>query len=112
MKTEMSEMKHTKGPWLRAESCIYSLMQDGWRKGEPLMVNRVTISTYFHKEVSDEEREATRNLIAAAPDLLRALVRMELAFLAVLRGKTVRDADEVIAEATSARAKAQGHAHD
>ncbi|GAA0696111.1 hypothetical protein ISN75_06645 [Dyella marensis] len=59
-----------------------------------------------------EAAEARANLISAAPDLLQALARMELAFRAVLRGKPVRDADEVIAEATSAIAKAQGHDHE
>jgi len=51
----------------------------------------------------------TAELIAAAPDLISALERMESAFHLVLQGKPIRDADEVLAEAHVALAKAKGH---
>ena len=47
--------------------------------------------------------------LAVAPELLSALERMEFAFHLLLQGKSVRDADEVFAEARKAIAKAKGH---
>lgn len=101
----MSEMKHTPGPWVRNHSG-----QLVGSNGDMVLLAKsgFGMATAFEHP----ERVANTLLAESAPDLLQALVRMELAFLAVLRGTPVRDADEVIAEATSARAKAQGHAHD
>jgi hypothetical protein len=66
----------TPGPWRNDGRSIYALVQDGWRRGEPLMVNRF----YVHVQcgsgrvsATPDELDANARLIAAAPDLLVAL---------------------------------------
>lgn len=93
----MSEAKHTLGPWVRGD-------------GDP---HRILSSSTWDcvAEVNDAlpDSEANANLIAAAPDLLSALERMECTFYLLLQGKLHRDADEVLAKAQAALDKAQGH---
>jgi hypothetical protein len=76
----MDEPGWTKGPWLIASgSTVYALMQDGWHKGEPHMVNR--FSAHFQNGGRDSapsyEIEANARLGAAAPDLAEACANAE-----------------------------------
>ena len=68
------ETKHTKGEWIRDGKFIYSLIQDGWNKGEPQMVNKFWLSVDGHKHITVEEIEANAKLIAAAPLMLKELI--------------------------------------
>lgn len=71
----MTNLKHSKGEWLRDGKTVYSLHQRGWSNGKPLMVNRFYLSVYpdISVENAEEEAEANAKLIAAAPDLLEAI---------------------------------------
>jgi hypothetical protein len=71
----MSEAKHTPGPWLIHGNTVYALMHHGWRKGIELFKNRFSVQFSFDSSCSKEEIESTKQLIAAAPDLLEALVQ-------------------------------------
>lgn len=46
--------------WLRTGSTVYTLKQEGWRRGEPVMVNRVRIA------IDGEEPEAVAERVQAA----------------------------------------------
>lgn len=65
--------EHLTTPWLREGRLIYTLEQDGWRRGAPVMVNRfmVTVSG-GHPRPADAELDAVASLVHAAPDLLEA----------------------------------------
>ena len=65
-----TEMKHTQEKWIRDGKFIYALIQDGWDKGKPQMVNKFWLSVDGHKNITAEEIEANAKLIAAAPELL------------------------------------------
>ena len=69
----MSEAKHTPGPWLIQGNTVYALMHHGWRKGVEMFKNRFSVQFSFDSSCSKEEIESTKQLIAAAPDLLEAL---------------------------------------
>lgn len=69
----MSNGKHTPGPWLREGTTIYAVVQDGWRKGEPLMVNRFSVHINRGKDSTPEELEAIACLTVAAPEMYEAL---------------------------------------
>ena len=69
--------KHTPGPWLREDRTIYTLMHHGWRKGVEQLKNRFTVTVQKDFECSQEEIEANARLIAAAPELLKALKAIE-----------------------------------
>ena len=69
----MSAEKHTPGPWLIQGNTVYALMHHVWRKGVELFKNRFSVQLSFDSSCSKEEIEATKQLIAAAPDLLDAL---------------------------------------
>lgn len=75
--TSTDTTKHTPGPWLREGTSVYALQQDGWRKGEPCMVNRFYAQVQFGRAGGEltphEEVEANARLISAAPELLEAL---------------------------------------
>lgn len=56
--------------WLREGSLIYSLMQDGWRKGQPVMVNDVMIRVEVaNRSTTDIEPiiQTIMSALAAAP---------------------------------------------
>ena len=69
----MSAEKHTPGPWLIQGNTVYALMHHGWRKGVEMFKNRFSVQFSFDSSCSKEEIESTKQLIAAAPDLLNAL---------------------------------------
>lgn len=72
-----TDFGHTPGPWILGERSIYALQQDGWRKGEPVMVNRFYVQVQPGRTnegwTPQAELDANARLIAAAPDLLYAL---------------------------------------
>ena len=64
----------TEGPWHRIGLLVYASMHAGWRKGQELLKNRITVQVQPDAECSEAEAEATAQLIAAARDDLPALV--------------------------------------
>lgn len=70
---ETLEVKHTPGPWLRDGKTIYSLTHAGWRKGIEQFKNRFSATIQGDFETPIFELEANADLIAAAPELLKAL---------------------------------------
>jgi hypothetical protein len=56
------------------------------------------------------DSDANASLIAAAPELLSAVERLEYSYALLLAGKPVRDAAETLAEARAAIRKAKGEA--
>jgi len=72
------ETKFTKEKWLRDGTTVYALHQKGWVKGKPLMTNRFYLQVYpdYNIPEAKEESEANAKLIAAAPDLLNALIEV------------------------------------
>jgi len=98
----MSEAKHTPGPW--------HVLNHGPHYNNP-RIDHLEIAWTEHGELVTELVYGKENadLISASPDLLAALERMEHAFHLLLQSKPVRDADEVLAEARAAKAKAKGH---
>jgi hypothetical protein len=72
------ETKFTKGEWKIDGRTVYSLHQRGWDRGKPIMCNRFYLSVYpdYSIENAVEEAEANAKLIAAAPELLKALFRI------------------------------------
>jgi hypothetical protein len=69
----MSEIKHTRGPWLRQGTLIYSLQHHGWRKGEETFCNRFSAGFSLGPGCTEEELIASATLAQAAPELLEAL---------------------------------------
>ena len=64
-------------PWLRDGLFVYALARVGWKKGEPVMANRIgiSISGGFVGEgqrTPPEELDAVASLVHAAPELLEA----------------------------------------
>ena len=69
----MTDMTHTPGPWLIADTTVYSLQSDGH-----VLVNRFSahVQTGVGRDAQRTplaELEANARLMAAAPDLLAAL---------------------------------------
>lgn len=95
----MSEMKHTPGPWtINRHGAIVGGDFTEYTNGRGQ--SQIAMATGAHN-ISDEERNANANLIAAAPDLLDALKRCSK----LIEG-------EVPSFVIDAIAKAQGHAHE
>ncbi|PMU87103.1 MULTISPECIES: hypothetical protein [unclassified Pseudomonas] len=71
------ETKHTPEPWLIQESTVYALNE----RRPPVNRFHASVDSGFDncdKRISREEVCANAKLIAAAPDLLKALERCEL----------------------------------
>lgn len=64
--------KFTPGPWMRDERLVYALESIGWRGREEQFRNRFSASVQGPTTPADE-LIANAALIAAAPDLLKAL---------------------------------------
>lgn len=101
----MSAEKHTPGPWLIQGNTVYALMRHGWRKGVEMFKNRFSVQFSFDSSCSKEEIESTKQLIAAAPDLLDALVQ----FVDEFEG-CYADGEPAMIKARAAIAKATGGA--
>lgn len=110
---------HTPGPWeamngtdvftpLRARNAagVAASHSDGWYVADCAMGETETDDGYTR--MSRAERLANARLIAAAPDLLSSNERLLNNFKAAIAGRPVRDADETIAQAQTAIAKATG----
>jgi hypothetical protein len=78
-------MKHTKGPWVKEKVEIGYQVEDGVNEFYKIKQNGTTIAHVYHnfKEWEDYEKDA--QLIAAAPDLLEAL--LDLVCAPVFTGK-------------------------
>lgn len=85
-------------PWFKEGSGIGALVRD--------CQGRIVACRHRMSAMRNEDQ---MTLIAAAPDLISALERMEFAFYLLLQSKPVSDAGEVLAEANAAIAKAKGH---
>jgi hypothetical protein len=70
------KMKHTKGPWVKEKVEIGYQVEDGVNEFYKIKQNGTTIAHVYHnfKEWEDYEKDA--QLIAAAPDLLWALMEV------------------------------------
>jgi ABC-type nitrate/sulfonate/bicarbonate transport system substrate-binding protein len=85
MNTKLIPPNITQGDWLKAENSpfVYCLVQDGWVKGQPQMVNRFTASIQRGYNSTEEELEANATMMAASKSLAEALAiqleRMEWA---------------------------------
>jgi len=77
--------KHTPGPWLRKGHCVYALMHHAYVKGVEQFKNRFSVNVMFDRDCHIKEAEANARLIAAAPELLDALV-MARAIVAMYGG--------------------------
>jgi hypothetical protein len=77
MSTQLTPPPITPGPWQKADGSafVYALTQRGWRKGEPEMVNRFSVSVQRGHESTEEELKANAQFIAAAPQMADALVQ-------------------------------------
>lgn len=77
----MSELKHTTGPWEATFTDILGCSVDGYCRIRP--TNREMFGHHTSLEIAtlhliDEvEQQANARLIAAAPDLLEALINLE-----------------------------------
>lgn len=65
-------MQHTPGPW----TCFYKSKYDEWHVSVPMSQGSMKWAL-FDDGVRSENPEADARLIAAAPDLLEALIAME-----------------------------------
>lgn len=95
-------MSHTPGPWtFRPGSGLGFYVEGRLEKenGHWLIAEACGRSN---------QNEANARLIAAAPDLLSALERIEYSYALLLAGKPVRDAAETLAECRAAIKKARG----
>jgi hypothetical protein len=96
-------MTHTPGPWEADDESIYAKNADGsWQQVAELPGWRTNKG-----EVMSDTDHANARLIAAAPDMLAALKRMERVFRAA--SATYGD-DAALAEARAVIAKAEGGA--
>ena len=71
----MSDTKHTPGPWIRDGKFVYALMPNP-KKRWPGEVNRfwLIVQKQAGYDIPEEEVEANARLIAAAPEMLEALI--------------------------------------
>lgn len=68
----MSEFKGTPGPWHRD----YAGIGNVWAANCKVADTANPIQEWRYRDVPDEERAANANLVAAAPDLLEALINL------------------------------------
>jgi hypothetical protein len=61
---------HTPGPWILDVDC------SGWSIGPEGMTVALTCGVATDEDISEEEEKANARLIAAGPDLLKALKRV------------------------------------
>lgn len=90
--------KHTSGPWLREDLTVYALEHHGWRKGVEQFRNRFDARPQGY--CPEEELLANARLIAAAPELLAALIQVEELLEDGHWSNTKRVLRELIAKAT------------
>lgn len=89
----MNEFKHTPGPWLCSGKTVYALNDDGYNRFSALVQDAHT---------HQDELEANAHLIAAAPELLEAL-------LAIVGDKGVQRVNsDLLNQALTAISKAKG----
>lgn len=89
----MSEFKHTPRPWIVSKTTVYALNDDGYNRFSALVQDAHT---------SLDELESNARLIAAAPELLEAL-------LAIVGDKGVqRVSSDLLNQALAAISKATG----
>lgn len=96
-------MSHTPGPWFGRHGHRTTVIRGIYTKDGHCVVTFGGIAKPASKEGQDNA-----NLIAAAPDLLSALERLEYSYALMLAGKPVRDVSETLAEAHAAVKKARG----
>ena len=102
--------KHTPGPWMLDDYGVYIspanqpnfsiAMVRGW--------GYLTGSLGLSGKEAEAIQLANGNLLAAAPELLAALERLEHSYRLLLEQKPVRDASETLAEVAQALAHAKG----
>jgi len=97
---EMSKFKGTTGPWYRSGKTVYALNEQGFNRFSALVQGAHT---------SDEELEAIARLIAAAPELLEALIMCYQSMSSVLPDFNPFD-QAAYDRARAAIAKAEGEA--
>ena len=71
----MSKLKHTPGPWEIEGTFVYSLQDCEWL-GNPSKENRFDLNIQGFK-CPQEEKEANARLVAAAPEMLEALINVK-----------------------------------
>ena len=101
--------KHTPGPWIYYADL--PSQDPDWHI--VTTENRLRILANVHIEPGNQVDEANARLIAAAPELLEALVQLEEAFCSVGPGMTREDREDSRAALIAARAaiaKARGDA--
>ena len=101
---------HTPGPWAFSQSSQYgdTRFYVAQADGAPYTPHYSDVATLIAETVNDERRsiqEANARLIAAAPELLEALKRIEFAFSPLAKDCTLAN---LIDEARAAIAKATG----
>lgn len=96
----MSKSKHTRGPWYRSGKTVYALNEQGFNRFSALVQDART---------GDEELEANARLIAAAPELLEALIMCCQSMSSVLPDFNPFD-QAAYDKARAAIAKAEGKA--
>ena len=108
----MSEAKHTPGPWLIAKtdaaSFVYALNDSGYNR---FWAHVIGGKLRRGKSTSKVETEANARLIAAAPDLLEALVAIDNALRTAWSNGSLPDSvipEKLAQQCSAAIAKATG----
>ena len=93
----MTQTQHTPGPW----SVTYTGI---WSKDARIADYRDNGHREVYRQLMPDEQEANAHLIAAAPDLLKVLERVDSAYR---KGKNIDSNDAAFIGAAIARARGQ-----
>jgi hypothetical protein len=106
----MSAAKHTPGPWFSDEEHVIRQVTPGQKFQHPIMVANGWIEGAWVGDDGNEESRANARLIAAAPELLEALLEMLPRFVALRELARIDEQSALTIKARAAIEKATGSA--